>query len=181
LKLTDNEIKEKRSDIMKKFLLIICLFVLIQGVSGCGDNGGILLPTPTPVPISTSVPTVTPVPPTATPATLPSLLTSIRDSWEEGKGDDVDPDSTPGIMYFTLMGTNFGNITNSVTFNYSSGGTGSIPVITATINKWSDKEIQGSVNLEAGVYLIKVKVGTQTTENNIYYYKGSGSSTITID
>jgi hypothetical protein len=85
-------------------------------------------------------------------------------------------------MNFTLTGTNFGTLANSVTFNYTSGGIGSVPAVsTATINKWSDKEIQGCIKVDAGVYIIKVKVGTQTTGNNIYYYKGSGNSSITIE
>lgn len=118
-------------------------------------------------------PTATPIP-TATP--LPPVLSSIRDSWEAGKGDDVDLDSNPGTINFTIAGTNFGTSPGSVTFNYTSGGSGSVPsVTTATISQWSGSEIKGYVNLQAGIYLIKVTAGTQTTVDNIYYYKGNGN------
>ncbi|MEQ8171431.1 MAG: hypothetical protein ABRQ38_21260 [Candidatus Eremiobacterota bacterium] len=128
-------------------------------------------PTPTPTGIPTVTPNVTSIPaPVPTP-----VVNSIRD--DKGKGDDKDPENSNSDVLFSVFGSHLSGTGVKVTFTDAVSGT----VYTGTVDSLTDGEIKGTITIPGGRYLIKVTVGGKTSGNAVYFYKGAGNYTVTVE
>jgi|GEM_PF-6933633 len=83
---------------------------------------------------------------------------------------------------FTITGTNCGASTalvnGSVTFSKVDAPTADY---TATVSTWADTTVTGKVTIPGGKYKIKINARGSTSTQNVYYYKGTGTYTVTVD
>ncbi|MEQ8221441.1 MAG: hypothetical protein ABRQ37_03995 [Candidatus Eremiobacterota bacterium] len=121
-------------------------------------------PTQTPTGISTVTPIATS---TATPVPAP-VINSIRDS---NGGDNKDSENGSSEVSFSVFGSHLSGTGVKVTFTDVDSGT----VYTGTVDSSTDGELEGTINIPGGKYVIEVTVGGKTSTDVVYFYKGTGT------
>jgi len=122
--------------------------------------------TPSANPSATAIPASTS---TATPVPTP-VINSIRDN--NGTGDNKDPENGSSDVNFSVFGTHLSGTGVNVTFT-DVDHPGS--VYTGTVNSFTDGELEGTINIPGGKYLIEVTVGGKSSTDVLYFYKGTGT------
>ncbi|MGV8118951.1 MAG: hypothetical protein AB2L14_04215 [Candidatus Xenobiia bacterium LiM19] len=121
-------------------------------------------------------------------------VTSIKDN--NGAGDNYSADNNQETVTFVIAGTNLGSdqtmVGGTVTF-FDVKPPGATTDYAATVTAWADTQITGTIVLPkstngtgaldagGGKYKIKINARGSTSTQNIYYYKGTGTYTVTVD
>ncbi|MEQ8191979.1 MAG: hypothetical protein ABRQ39_28700 [Candidatus Eremiobacterota bacterium] len=74
-------------------------------------------------------------------------------------------------MNFSVSGSHLSGTSVNVTFTDVDSGT----VYTGTVNSFTDVELEGTITIPGGKYLIEVTVGGKTSTDVLYFYKGTGT------
>ena len=119
--------------------------------------------TPTVNPSATAIPIA---PSTATPVPTP-VINSIKDD----TGDNKDAENGNSDVNFSVFGSHLSGTGVNVTFTDVDSGT----VYTGTVNSSTDGELEGTITIPGGKYVIKVTVGGKTSTDVVYFYKGTGT------